>query len=141
MSSPSPNLSDNGNTIPDSAQEPNLPLTMASSIILTQLPRDATSALAAAGEFPAPKVQVFFKPVNAPAIQKSIVRVAATQRFESVVSWLRRRLGVTERESVFLYVNSTFAPALDEIVGNLHRCFKDSEGRLVVNYSTTPAFG
>lgn len=24
-------------------------------------------------------------------------------------------------DSVFLYVNSTFAPALDEIVGNLHR--------------------
>ena len=24
-------------------------------------------------------------------------------------------------DSVFLYVNSSFAPALDEIVGNLHR--------------------
>jgi ubiquitin-like protein ATG12 len=24
-------------------------------------------------------------------------------------------------ESVFLYVNSSFAPALDEVVGNLHR--------------------
>ncbi len=26
-----------------------------------------------------------------------------------------------EMDSVFLYVNSSFAPALDEIVGNLHR--------------------
>ena len=28
-------------------------------------------------------------------------------------------MGVTD--SVFLYVNSSFAPALDEVVGNLHR--------------------
>ena len=28
---------------------------------------------------------------------------------------------MTDTDSVFLYVNSNFAPALDEIVGNLHR--------------------
>jgi hypothetical protein len=28
---------------------------------------------------------------------------------------------VGDMDSVFLYVNSSFAPALDEIVGNLHR--------------------
>lgn len=41
----------------------------------------------------------------------------------------------------FLYVNSAFAPAPDEIVGNLHKCFRDSKGDLVVNYATTPAWG
>ena len=73
-----------------------------------------------------------------------------------------------EMDSVFLYVNSTFAPALDEVVGNLHRvserftsisigerrggrigaftdvwvkCFKDSKDQLIVSYSMTPAFG
>jgi ubiquitin-like protein ATG12 len=68
-------------------------------------------------------------------------------------------LRVSERESVFLYVNSSFAPALDEVVGNLHRvcwlicsrerkslmfvdqCFKDSKDQLIVTYSMTPAFG
>jgi ubiquitin-like protein ATG12 len=30
-------------------------------------------------------------------------------------------LKVAENESVFLYINSTFAPALDEVVGNLWR--------------------
>lgn len=45
-----------------------------------------------------------------------------------MVAYLRRVLkldrsagGGGERESVFLYVNSCFAPALDEVVGNLHR--------------------
>lgn len=86
-----------------------------------------------------------------------------------MVAYLRRVLRVGERESVFLYVNSSFAPALDEVVGNLHRvswcldpkkgregreegkggmranvgvqCFKDSKDHLIVTYSMTPAFG
>ena len=37
------------------------------------------------------------------------------------MAYLRRVLKCKDTESVFLYVNSTFAPALDEIVGNLHR--------------------
>ncbi|KAH6679581.1 ubiquitin-like autophagy protein Apg12-domain-containing protein [Halenospora varia] len=94
---------------------------MASSMILTQLPRDATSALAAAGTFPQAKVQIHFKPINAPPLKTTIVKVAASQRFESVVAWVRKRLGSGEKDHVFLYVNSTFAPALDEVVGNLHR--------------------
>lgn len=38
-----------------------------------------------------------------------------------MVAYLRRVLRVKETDSVFLYVNSSFAPALDEVVGNLHR--------------------
>lgn len=38
-----------------------------------------------------------------------------------MVAYLRRVLKCGPADSVFLYVNSTFAPALDEIVGNLHR--------------------
>lgn len=67
--------------------------------------------------------------------------ISSTQRFEVVVAYLRRVLKVGEMDSVFLYVNSSFAPALDEVVGNLHRCFKDSKDQLIVTYSMTPAFG
>ncbi|TVY35259.1 Ubiquitin-like protein [Lachnellula subtilissima] len=129
--------SDPQSAIPDSSHnEPDLPLTMASSMILTSLPRDAASALSTAGDFPKPKVTVHFKAVgSAPSLDQN------TQRFETVVAYLRRKLKVNERDSVFLYVNSTFAPALDEVVGNLHRCFKDSKDQLIVTYSMTPAFG
>ncbi|CZR51909.1 related to Ubiquitin-like protein ATG12 [Phialocephala subalpina] len=135
--------SDNTNAIPDAGpQEPDLPLTLASSMILTSLPRDAASALSAAGEFPKPKVTVHFKAVgSAPAVRNQVCKISSTQRFEAVVSYLRRTLKVGPTDSVFLYVNSSFAPALDEIVGNLHRCFKDSNDRLIVSYSMTPAFG
>jgi ubiquitin-like protein ATG12 len=109
--------------IPDSEdREADLPLTLASSMILTSLPRDAASALAAAGNFPTAKINVRFKAVgNAPTLKQQVCRISSTQRFEQVVSYLRRTLKVGEADSVFLYINSSFAPALDEVVGNLHR--------------------
>lgn len=108
--------------IPDSEfQDNDLPLTLASSMILTSLPRDAASALRVAGEFPTPKITVRFVAIgSAPALRQKICRISSTQRFEQVVSYLRRILKVGALDSVFLYVNSSFAPALDEIVGNLH---------------------
>ncbi|KAK4150323.1 ubiquitin-like autophagy protein Apg12-domain-containing protein [Chaetomidium leptoderma] len=121
---------------------PDLPLTMTASTVLMALPRDATAALAAVGGFPQKKVVVRFKPVgSAPPIRRDLVKVESAHKFEAVVAYLRKTLKVTDTESVFLYINSTFAPALDEVVGNLWRCFKDSNEHLNVSYSVTPAFG
>ncbi|EGO54700.1 hypothetical protein NEUTE1DRAFT_124896 [Neurospora tetrasperma FGSC 2508] len=121
---------------------PNLPLTMTASTVLMTLPRDATAALAEAGTFDQEKVVIRFKPVgSAPALRREQVKVLSTHSFETVVAYLRKTLKVQETESVFLYVNSVFAPALDEVVGNLWRCFKDSTNQLNVSYSMTPSFG
>ena len=106
----------------DGRASPDLPLTMSASTVLMTLPRDATAALAAAGGFPQEKVVVRFRPVGAaPTIPKLVVKVGSAQKFESVVAHLRNKLKVRDSDSVFLYVNSTFAPALDEVVGNLWR--------------------
>ncbi|KAL1890653.1 Ubiquitin-like protein [Sporothrix stenoceras] len=127
-----------------------IPLTMTASTVLLNLPRDATAALATAGRFAKDKVVVRFKPVgSAPPLSGGVGGAAAdvrrkitsTQKFEVVVAFVRRALKVKESESVFLYINSTFAPALDEVVGNLHQCFKDSHDQLNVSYSLSPAFG
>ncbi|KAL3422029.1 ubiquitin-like autophagy protein Apg12 [Phlyctema vagabunda] len=105
-------------------------------------PLDLTTALAAAGTFPLAKVTVRFKAIgSAPVLRQQVCRISSTQRFEQVVAYLRRVLRVRPDESVFLYVNSSFAPALDEVVGNLFLCFKDSSEQLIVTYSMTPAFG
>jgi ubiquitin-like protein ATG12 len=86
------------------------------------LPRDASAALAAAGAFPQEKIVVRFKPVgSAPPIPRELVKVASEHKFDFVVNYMRKALKLTEAESVFLYVNSAFAPALDEVVGNLWR--------------------
>ncbi|KAM7188612.1 Ubiquitin-like autophagy protein Apg12 domain containing protein [Naviculisporaceae sp. PSN 640] len=126
----------------ESRDSPDLPLTMTASTVLMALPRNASEALAAAGEFPQEKVVVRFKPVGAaPALRREVVKVLSTNKFEAIVAYLRKALKVQDTESVFLYINNTFAPALDEVVGNLWRCFKDSENKLIISYSTTPAFG
>ncbi|KAG0651586.1 Autophagy-related 12 [Hyphodiscus hymeniophilus] len=138
-----PSPADPSPAIPDSEyNETDLPLTLASSMILTSLPRDAASALSAAGNFPTAKINVRFKAVgSAPSLDRQVCKISSTQRFEQVVAYLRKTLKVGPMDSVFLYVNSSFAPALDEVVGNLHRCFKDSKDQLIVTYSMTPAFG
>ncbi len=134
---------------------------MTASTVLMTLPRDAAAALATAGGFDKEKVVVRFRPVGAaPPVRREVCKISATQKFEAVVAYLRRVLKVKDTDSVFLYVNSTFAPALDEIVGNLHRvrcpqrsrlgpqltivyvqCFKDSNDQLNVSYALQPAFG
>ena len=47
--------------------------------------------------------------------------MSASQKFETVVNFLRKKLECKPADSVFLYVNSVFAPGLDEGVGNLYR--------------------
>lgn len=48
-------------------------------------------------------------------------KVSASQKFETVVKFLRKKLDCKESDSVFCYVNSVFAPGLDEGVGGLWR--------------------
>lgn len=40
----------------------------------------------------------------------------------------------------FLYLNSSFSPSLNEYIGSLHEAY-NVDGKLIVNYSTTPAWG
>jgi ubiquitin-like protein ATG12 len=106
----------------DRPPSPELPLTMTASAVLTALPQDASTALASAGEFEQEKVLIRFKAVgSAPHLQREVRKISATQKFEAVVAHLRKALRLQGTEGLFLYVNSAFAPALDEIVGNLHR--------------------
>ncbi|KAH8887535.1 ubiquitin-like autophagy protein Apg12 [Thozetella sp. PMI_491] len=134
-----------GSPAEEEPDSPDLPLTMSASTLLMSLPRDATAALAAVPGFPKPKVPVRFKPVgNAPTFQirgGMQANVSSTQKFEVVARFLRKQLKVSEQDHVFLYINNTFAPSLDEVVGNLWMCFKDSSNQLNVSYSLTPAFG
>ncbi|KAH9827820.1 Ubiquitin-like protein ATG12 [Teratosphaeria destructans] len=118
-----------------------LPLPLSASIILDHLPRTTSAALESAGELEQPKVTIRLTPLpGAPMLRQPRFKCSSSQRFEFVVRFLRRKLGVAEGMGVFVYVNSVFAPGLDEGVGNLWRCFKTGD-ELVVNYSVTQAFG
>ncbi|QIX01914.1 hypothetical protein AMS68_007431 [Peltaster fructicola] len=127
--------------IDDEDDQVELPMTMAASFVIEQLPKDAHKALESAGELEHAKVTIHFKPLpNTPQLRQPRQKCSSNQRFESIVRALRRKLALKDHESVFCYINSVFAPGLDEGVANLWRCFKVGD-ELVVNYSITQAFG
>lgn len=133
---PIPDASNDDDDFLHGPPSPELPLTMTASAILTSLPVNATAALqtAVAQLPPAPgaKVVVRFKPVGgSPPLQRSVCKVSADQKFEFVVRYLRKQLKCADTDSAFLYVNSAFAPSLDEVVGNLHQVCSPSSFRSI----------
>ncbi|EPS39731.1 hypothetical protein H072_6465 [Dactylellina haptotyla CBS 200.50] len=137
------------------------PITLSASVVLTSIPRDSRIALANAFMPSTDKILVRMLSVGAtPSLRKNVVTLTASRKFSVVVTFLRKKLRLdapapatsptssgnlaplpnNNGQSLFVYVNSTFAPSLDEEVGNLFRCFK-REDELIVNYCLTPAFG
>ncbi|GAC72986.1 protein conjugation factor [Moesziomyces antarcticus T-34] len=84
------------------------------------------------------------------AWQTNYFRITAFNRFQAVIQFLRKELNFKPTDSLvfspldvdaqFLYINASFSPAPDDTVGNLYRCF-GTENHLIVNYSTTAAWG
>ncbi|KAF1813421.1 ubiquitin-like protein ATG12 [Eremomyces bilateralis CBS 781.70] len=125
----------------DEEKEAEMPLTMAASVVLDALPRDAAAALEGAVDTTLEKVTVRLQPVgSAPILRQRVFKIAASKKFETVIRSLRKKLSLKESESVFCYVNSVFSPSPEEGVGNLWNCFKVKD-ELVVCYSVAPAFG
>ncbi|KIW73840.1 hypothetical protein PV04_01927 [Phialophora macrospora] len=125
----------------DDPAEGDLPMSMTASVMLTNLPKDASQALREIEAIDDRKVSVRFQAIgSAPILKQRVFKISASSRFSVVLNFLRKKVGVREGDGLFCYVNSVFAPGLDEGVGNLYRCFKVDD-QLIVSYSTTPAFG
>ncbi|KDR70196.1 hypothetical protein GALMADRAFT_255060 [Galerina marginata CBS 339.88] len=115
----------------------NLP-SLATSIERSDLGEEVVKALETYKKKDSPKVVVRFRGVgNAPIMKQNVYKIIATNRFQAVIQFLRKELGWQKGEPLFLYINSTFSPAPDDTVMNLF----STEGYLIVNYSTTPAWG
>ncbi|GAA6056876.1 hypothetical protein JCM3770_005123 [Rhodotorula araucariae] len=104
----------------------------------TLSPRDA---LEASKQKDLTKVVVRFKATgNAPIMKQNFYKITASNQFRTVIAFLRKELGWKPADSLFLYINSSFSPAPDDTVANLYKCF-GTEGHLIVNYSSTQAWG
>ncbi|KAF8597492.1 autophagy protein 12 [Ceratobasidium sp. AG-I] len=87
------------------------------------------------------KVVVRFKAVgNAPIMKQNFYKITASNRFQAVIQFLRKELGWQPTDPLFTYINLAFSPAPDDTVANLFKCFA-TDGHLIVNYSTTAAWG
>jgi len=87
------------------------------------------------------KVVILFKSTgNAPAMKQNKFKLNASANFQSVIDFLRKQLRLKATDSLFLFVNCTFQPSPDEVVASLFKCFHNN-GKLVINYCTTQAWG
>ncbi|KAI0916217.1 Ubiquitin-like protein [Taiwanofungus camphoratus] len=87
------------------------------------------------------KVVVRFKAVgNAPIMKQNFYKITASNRFQAVIQFLRKELGWKAGDPLFTYINLAFSPAPDDTVSNLFKSFA-TDGHLIVNYSTTAAWG
>ncbi|CAG8433133.1 7792_t:CDS:2 [Ambispora gerdemannii] len=87
------------------------------------------------------KVVVRFRAIgNAPILKQNFYKITASNQFKAVIQFLRRELNYKASDPLFLYINSAFSPAPDEIVSNLHKCF-NTDGHLIINYCTSAAWG
>ncbi|CAH7671107.1 ubiquitin-like autophagy protein Apg12-domain-containing protein [Phakopsora pachyrhizi] len=87
------------------------------------------------------KVVVRFKATgSAPIMKQNFFKITASNRFQTVIAFLRKELALKSNEPVFLYINSSFSPSPDDTVSNLFKCFS-TDGHLIVNYSSTAAWG
>ena len=88
------------------------------------------------------KVVVLFKATgDAPILRQNKVKVRADATFAELLAHLTKS---TRAERAFAYLGAAFAPRYDATVGALCDGYgerNDEGGKLVVFYSTTPAWG
>lgn len=77
---------------------------------------------------------------NAPVMKKMKWSVSRKQKIHWVVDFIRKYISCAPSESLFLYVNQCFAPAMDAEIGSLYDCFS-VEGKLILHYCKTQAWG
>ncbi|BES98339.1 Ubiquitin-like autophagy protein Apg12 [Nesidiocoris tenuis] len=77
---------------------------------------------------------------NAPIMKKKKWVVEPDRTVASVNNFVRKLLQLDENESLFLYVNQSFAPSPDQTIRNLYSCF-ETDGKLILQYCTTQAWG
>lgn len=91
---------------------------------------------------PLSKIEVIFKAVgDAPILKQSKWNVPLSKTVGWVNGNIRKYLKLETSETLFLYVRQSFAPSLDQTIENLYNCFGSGDGKLILHYSRTQAWG
>lgn len=94
-----------------------------------------------AGSSDKSKIEVLFRHTsNAPIMKKSKWAVNSTSTVSDCIGFIRKYLKLNANLSIFLYVNQSFAPSLDQTIQNLFDCY-ETDKKLVLYYATTQAWG
>lgn len=81
---------------------------------------------------------------KAPKLKVTKIKIKRSHTFQHLINFVRSTLekgqAITKKDSLFLYVNSTFSPNGSERINDLYEGFK-SGGVLIVNYALQEAWG
>lgn len=117
----------------DQSAEPRSPLDTASE---HENPAAAADNALADG-----KINLFLKATSdVPIMRKKKWQVDETKTIHWVITFIKKYLKLEDKDTIFLYVAQAFAPSLDQQIKNLYECF-GADGKLVLHYSKTPAWG
>ncbi|XP_014667091.1 PREDICTED: ubiquitin-like protein ATG12 [Priapulus caudatus] len=87
------------------------------------------------------KISILMKAAgDAPILKVRKWAVDPDRTLSTVIDKLNKILKTAEGESVFVYVNQSFAPSPDHKLGTLQQCF-GSDGKLVLHYCKSQAWG
>lgn len=87
------------------------------------------------------KVNLILKPTaDVPIMKKKRWQVDETKTIQWVITFIKKYLKLEDKDTIFLYVAQAFAPPLDQQIKNLYDSF-GTDGKLVLHYSKTPAWG
>ena len=89
------------------------------------------------------KIRIRFKAVgNAPILKKKRYFIDKTLPLSVLKQFLIKQLRIDQTQQLFLYCQSSFAPNLDQKLGDLHDMFKETTTNdLIIDYSLTGAYG
>lgn len=117
-------MSDNDQTSPSSEQGPS----------------ESSSATASPSK-QRDKIDILLKATgDAPIMTKRKWAVAPSKKVGGIIEFIRKYLKSDASESLFIYVNQSFAPSPDVEIGTLYDCF-GSDGKLVLHYCRSQAWG
>ncbi|KAH9519797.1 Ubiquitin-like protein [Bulinus truncatus] len=80
------------------------------------------------------KVDILLKPAgDAPIMKKKKWTVDRTKKICWVSDFIKKYIKIEPSDSLFLYVNQSYAPSPDTDIGSIFDCF-GSDGKLVLHY-------
>lgn len=113
---------------------------MSSSIMLTKLPESTNKVISKLENFKEEdeteeqilKINIRCNPIGStPPLKPNIFKISEHQHFSTLIKFIGKKL--KRKEGVFVYLNNSFAPGPDEIIGNLYRVSYNGILSLITN--------
>lgn len=85
------------------------------------------------------KIIVNLRPVaSAPILQNSRIKLDCGDSVSRLITYITKQ--IKAKSPIYIYINSSFCPAPEALIGDLYQVFRIGED-LVVNYAVTEAWG